>query len=105
MQNVNERRINKRQAVHSLVCRCGSIPGNSGLCVVQDVSLEGAFVLNQTPPPIGANVDLQFSRAPLEGYYLQGTVVRTQQDRPRGFAVHFDTPRPRMLRVVYHSNP
>lgn len=97
----DERRTNSRYEVEPLLCR--TFPETFGVCVLRNVSLNGAFLLNHAPPPVGSRVRLEFTEQPLEGYRLIGEVVRHHAGRVHGFAVHFDIARPRLLRAVYHS--
>ena len=94
-----ERRIFKRFKVRPVLCSTN--PELRGGCVLKNVSLNGAFFLYPTPPPIGAQVHFDFAEPPLEGYLLHGKVVRHNFGRRRGFAVDFQSPRPKLLRAVY----
>jgi hypothetical protein len=100
MENL-ERRTNTRFDVEPLLCR--TVPETLGICVLRNVSLNGAFLLNHTPPPIGSHVRLEFSETPLRGYRVIGEVVRHHMGTFKGFALRFNLPRPRLLRAVYHT--
>jgi len=96
-----ERRASTRFNVDPVLCRM--VPTGPGLCVLRNVSLNGAFFLNHTPPDVGSKVKLEFTEWPLSGYKLVGEVVRHGLGTFRGFAVFFPIPRPRLLRAVYHG--
>ena len=104
MDDRRDRRRARRFEVNPVVCRCGPETDRPGLCVVRNISLQGAYVVSPKSMRPGVPVRLQFSTAPLEGYELTGTVVRQETGRPKGFAVRFNAPRPRLLRVVYHAH-
>ncbi len=97
-----ERRNSRRFEVNPVVCRCGPESGRQGLCVLRNVSVLGAYVVSPNALPPGSPIRLTFAAPPLAGYSLTGTVVRRDAGRPKGFAVRFEGPRPRLLRTVYH---
>lgn len=96
-----ERRIFRRFRVEPILCQV--IPPERTVCVLRDVSLNGALFLSPNPPPVGSILDVRFREPPLEDYNLQGTVVRHEQSRFKGFGVVFDGPHPKLLRAVYHT--
>ncbi|RME19957.1 MAG: PilZ domain-containing protein [Deltaproteobacteria bacterium] len=99
---VRDRRGSKRYDVSPILCRF--FPSNGGVGVLRNVSMEGAFLLNSEPPPVGMECEIEFAEPPLGGYRLTGKVVRHDQVRfSRGFAVWFYEPHPRLLRAVYHG--
>jgi hypothetical protein len=97
-----ERRRHSRFNVDPIVCRTD--PRVDGLCILKNVSITGAFFLNQTPPPVGSYVKIEFAEMPLEGYRINGRVVHHGLNGIRGFAVSMRSPRPRLLRAVYHAD-
>ena len=94
-------RVFKRFTTDPLLCRVGL--KNSGVCVLRNLSIRGAYFLHPTPPPVGANVEVEFSETPLEGYRLKGRVVRHGLGRYQGFAICLPEPHPRLLRAVYYK--
>ena len=97
----SERRGYKRFTVDPILCH--AVPKVQGICLLKNVSMGGAFFLNKSPPPIGSKVRIEFVELPLEGYEVNGNVVRHGLGRYRGFALEFPTPRPKVLRAVYHT--
>jgi hypothetical protein len=97
----SERREFKRFDVDPLLCE--THPASSSLCVLRNVSLNGAFFLNQNPPPVGSPVNITFAESPLEGYKLTGHVSRLETGLRKGFGVIFKGPHPRLLKAVYDS--
>lgn len=98
----DERRTHKRFDVQPLICR--THPRLYGISVLRNVSLQGAFLLNGEPPPIGTSCELEFAEPPLSGYRLRGQVVRHGSLKlSRGYAIDFISPHPRLLRAVYHQ--
>lgn len=101
MMDAIERRVFQRYNVDPLLCI--TIPETRGVCVLRNISLTGAYFLNHTPPAIGSRIRVEFAEMPLEGYRLVGEVVRHGLGTFKGFAVNFASPRPRLLRAVYHA--
>jgi hypothetical protein len=97
-----ERRAYRRFNVDPLLCRTN--PHMDGVCVLRNVSLKGAFFMTPEPPKIGSKLELEFREEPLEGYCLEGLVVRAEEGRVRGFGIEFEGPHPRILRAVYCSD-
>ena len=97
-----DRRGSKRFPVDPVVCN--TLPKIRGICVLRNVSLNGAFFMHQTPPPIGSTLKVEFMDSPLEGYALGGKVVRHNNGAHRGFALRFLNPHPRMLRAAYYPD-
>jgi len=96
-----ERRGFKRFNVEPVLCQ--TTPGTRGICLLKNVSVNGAFFMNKAPPPVGTLLNVEFSELPLEGYQVEGRVVRHGDGEFRGFAVSFLAPRPKLLRAVYHN--
>ncbi len=95
-----ERRVDRRFKVDPVICN--TVPRMRGLCVLRNVSLQGAFFMNQAPPPLGSTLKLEFSESPLHGYSVGGKVVRHFTSGHKGFAIEFLSPHPRMLRAAYY---
>ena len=102
MSEQADRRAFRRFSVDPLFC--ATFPELEGVCVLKNVSLNGAFFLNRTPPAVGSRLRLEFVETPLNGYRLVGEVVRHGQGSSKGFAVNFTNPHPRLLRAVYHND-
>ena len=96
-----ERRVFKRFDVDPLLCE--THPSSTSLCVLRNVSLKGAFFLNQNPPDLDSPVNITFAESPLEGYRLAGRVSRLGTGLRKGFGVEFNDPHPRLLKAVYDS--
>jgi len=97
----DERRTNKRFRATPILA--GTNPTTSHMSVLRDVSLDGAFLLNREPPPLGATIEIRFEEAPLAGYRLKGKVVRHAFDNIIGFGVYFSELHPKLLRAFYHA--
>jgi hypothetical protein len=97
----NSHRAFERFTTDPLLCKVGL--KEAGVCVLRNLSIRGAYFLHPTPPPVGADVEVEFSEMPLEGYRLKGRVVRHGLGRYRGFAICLSEPHPRLLRAVYYK--
>ena len=73
------------------------------ICLLKNISLQGAFLLCRTPPPVGIWLNLKFTEVPLKDYEVEGIVVRHGLGRFKGFAMYFVNPRPKLLRAVYYN--
>jgi hypothetical protein len=76
---------------------CQMSPTMEGFCVVKDLSLTGAQILNRHPPPIGSEVKLWFDRGKLNGFRTMGRVVRHNTHGDLGFGLVFIGPNMRLL--------
>jgi hypothetical protein len=102
VMKTEERRNGKRFRVVPLLCH--TQPKTSGLCVLRDVSISGAFFQTPDPPMIGTHLMVEFTEDPLDGYELAGKVIRHASGQIRGFGVTFHHPHPKLLRAVYCSH-
>jgi hypothetical protein len=102
MLEEKERRIEKRFVVDPVVCH--TMPKVRGICVLRNVSLQGAFFLHQSPPKVGSSLKVEFSDPPLQGYSLGGKVIRHNTGNYRGFALKFLQPHPKVLRAAYYND-
>jgi hypothetical protein len=101
LPTTSSHRAFERFTTDPLLCRVAT--KNAGVCVLRNLSIRGAYFLHPTPPPVGANVEVEFSEMPLEGYRLKGRVIRHGLGRYRGFAICLSEPHPRLLRAVYYK--
>jgi hypothetical protein len=97
-----ERRKFTRFDVDPIICR--TEPESKGLCILRNVSVSGAYFLSTKPPPVGTFMKVQFSEMPLDGYQVNGKVVRHGNSLKKGFALTFRGPHPKLLRAVYHTD-
>jgi len=97
-----ERRQFTRFEVDPIICR--TEPESKGMCILRNVSVSGAYFLSSKPPPVGTFMKIQFAETPLEGYRVNGKVVRHGNSFKKGFALCFRVPRPKLLRAVYHTD-
>ncbi len=102
MSNDLERRKFTRFDVDPIICR--TEPASRGLCILRNVSVSGAYFLSMKPPPVGTFMKVQFAEVPLEGYLVNGKVIRHGNSKKKGFAINFHIPRPKLLRAVYHTD-